>query len=167
LIEPLEQPIQRLGRNQRLTEIPQRIGIGNRIARTKAAKAHPAQPVAHQILGLVKRQPMHGLQNQHPELQHRIETRAEHLEINRRVQLLKRVAFRRKLFQALLNVPETALTWHLDPSTKSMPEGNHKSQRHASFRKRPDSFVHTLANYFRQTGARVSTVRSPVADEVN
>ena len=29
-----------------------------------------------------------------------------------------------------------------------------------------DSFVHTLANYFRQTGARVSTVRSPVADEV-
>ncbi len=29
-----------------------------------------------------------------------------------------------------------------------------------------DSFVHTLANYFRQTGANVSTVRSPVADEV-
>ncbi len=29
-----------------------------------------------------------------------------------------------------------------------------------------DSFVHTLANYFRQTGAIVSTVRSPVADEV-
>ena len=29
-----------------------------------------------------------------------------------------------------------------------------------------DSFVHTLANYFRQTGATVSTVRSPVADEV-
>ncbi|MBA3449450.1 MAG: anthranilate synthase [Pseudaminobacter sp.] len=29
-----------------------------------------------------------------------------------------------------------------------------------------DSFVHTLANYFRQTGAAVSTVRSPVADEV-
>ena len=29
-----------------------------------------------------------------------------------------------------------------------------------------DSFVHTLANYFRQTGAKVSTVRSPVADEV-
>ncbi|TCT44883.1 anthranilate synthase [Martelella mediterranea] len=28
-----------------------------------------------------------------------------------------------------------------------------------------DSFVHTLANYFRQTGAEVSTVRSPVADE--
>src|SRR5690606_20573960 len=28
------------------------------------------------------------------------------------------------------------------------------------------SFVHTLANYFRQTGAKVSTVRSPVADEV-
>ncbi|QOF70484.1 anthranilate synthase [Aminobacter sp. SR38] len=29
-----------------------------------------------------------------------------------------------------------------------------------------DSFVHTLANYFRQTGADVSTVRSPVPDEV-
>jgi anthranilate synthase len=29
-----------------------------------------------------------------------------------------------------------------------------------------DSFVHTLANYFRQTGASVSTVRSPVPDEV-
>ncbi len=29
-----------------------------------------------------------------------------------------------------------------------------------------DSFVHTLANYFRQTGADVSTLRSPLADEV-
>ena len=29
-----------------------------------------------------------------------------------------------------------------------------------------DSFVHTLANYFRQTGAMVTTVRSPVAEEV-
>ncbi|MDM9621681.1 anthranilate synthase [Rhizobium sp. S96] len=29
-----------------------------------------------------------------------------------------------------------------------------------------DSFVHTLANYFRQTGATVSTVRSPVAEEI-
>ena len=29
-----------------------------------------------------------------------------------------------------------------------------------------DSFVHTLANYFRQTGATVTTVRSPVPDEV-
>jgi anthranilate synthase len=29
-----------------------------------------------------------------------------------------------------------------------------------------DSFVHTLANYFRQTGATVTTVRSPVADEL-
>ncbi len=29
-----------------------------------------------------------------------------------------------------------------------------------------DSFVHTLANYFRQTGATVTTVRTPVADEV-
>lgn len=29
-----------------------------------------------------------------------------------------------------------------------------------------DSFVHTLANYFRQTGATVTTVRSPVAEEV-
>ncbi len=29
-----------------------------------------------------------------------------------------------------------------------------------------DSFVHTLANYFRQTGAEVVTVRAPVADEV-
>src|SRR5690606_1080709 len=29
-----------------------------------------------------------------------------------------------------------------------------------------DSFVHTLANYFRQTGATVSTVRSPVSDQV-
>ncbi len=29
-----------------------------------------------------------------------------------------------------------------------------------------DSFVHTLANYFRQTGATVTTVRSPVADSL-
>lgn len=29
-----------------------------------------------------------------------------------------------------------------------------------------DSFVHTLANYFRQTGAKVTTVRSPVAADV-
>ncbi len=29
-----------------------------------------------------------------------------------------------------------------------------------------DSFVHTLANYFRQTGADVTTVRSPVAEQV-
>jgi anthranilate synthase len=29
-----------------------------------------------------------------------------------------------------------------------------------------DSFVHTLANYFRQTGANVSTVRSPVPEEI-
>ncbi len=29
-----------------------------------------------------------------------------------------------------------------------------------------DSFVHTLANYFRQTGATVSTLRTPLADEV-
>ncbi|MGB6117023.1 MAG: anthranilate synthase [Mesorhizobium sp.] len=28
-----------------------------------------------------------------------------------------------------------------------------------------DSFVHTLANYFRQTGAKVTTVRSPVPEE--
>ena len=29
-----------------------------------------------------------------------------------------------------------------------------------------DSFVHTLANYFRQTGAKVTTVRAPVSDTV-
>ncbi len=29
-----------------------------------------------------------------------------------------------------------------------------------------DSFVHTLANYFRQTGAKVTTVRSPVSDDL-
>jgi anthranilate synthase len=29
-----------------------------------------------------------------------------------------------------------------------------------------DSFVHTLANYFRQTGASVTTVRTPVAEEI-
>ncbi|TDH34410.1 anthranilate synthase [Pseudohoeflea suaedae] len=29
-----------------------------------------------------------------------------------------------------------------------------------------DSFVHTLANYFRQTGAEVTTVRSPVPEEI-
>ncbi|MCG6858798.1 MAG: anthranilate synthase [Salaquimonas sp.] len=29
-----------------------------------------------------------------------------------------------------------------------------------------DSFVHTLANYFRQTGAKVTTVRTPVAEAV-
>lgn len=29
-----------------------------------------------------------------------------------------------------------------------------------------DSFVHTLANYFRQTGANVSTIRTPVPEEI-
>ncbi len=29
-----------------------------------------------------------------------------------------------------------------------------------------DSFVHTLANYFRQTGAKVSTVRAPITDAI-
>ncbi len=29
-----------------------------------------------------------------------------------------------------------------------------------------DSFVHTLANYFRQTGANVTTIRTPIADAV-
>ncbi len=29
-----------------------------------------------------------------------------------------------------------------------------------------DSFVHTLANYFRQTGAKVTTMRSPISDAV-
>ena len=29
-----------------------------------------------------------------------------------------------------------------------------------------DSFVHTLANYFRQTGAKVTTVRTPVPEEM-
>jgi anthranilate synthase len=29
-----------------------------------------------------------------------------------------------------------------------------------------DSFVHTLANYFRQTGAKVTTVRSPVSEDL-
>ncbi|MDF2370144.1 MAG: anthranilate synthase [Rhizobiaceae bacterium] len=29
-----------------------------------------------------------------------------------------------------------------------------------------DSFVHTLANYFRQTGATVTTMRSPISDDV-
>jgi len=29
-----------------------------------------------------------------------------------------------------------------------------------------DSFVHTLANYFRQTGAKVTTVRTPVPDKI-
>ena len=29
-----------------------------------------------------------------------------------------------------------------------------------------DSFVHTLANYFRQTGAQVTTVRSPISNQV-
>ncbi|MEM9105861.1 MAG: anthranilate synthase [Pseudomonadota bacterium] len=29
-----------------------------------------------------------------------------------------------------------------------------------------DSFVHTLANYFRQTGAQVTTVRTPISEEI-
>lgn len=37
--------------------------------------------------------------------------------------------------------------------------------RHILLVDHEDSFVHTLANYFRQTGARVTTLRSPVAEE--
>jgi len=54
--------------------------------------------------------------------------------------------------------------------------GNAAASEHASARvgegvnillvDHEDSFVHTLANYFRQTGANVSTVRSPVEAEV-
>lgn len=51
-VEPREERIQRLGRDQRLAEIPQRIRIGNRIAGAEAAEPHPGQPVGDQVLGL-------------------------------------------------------------------------------------------------------------------
>ncbi len=51
-VEPFEQPVQRLGRNQRLAEVPQRVGVGNRVARAKPAKPHPAQAITHHIARL-------------------------------------------------------------------------------------------------------------------
>ncbi len=126
-VEPRKQDVEPARTDQRLAKVPQRVGIGYRIARTEAAEPHPAQTVGHQILGLIQRQTVHRLQHEHPELQHRIETGAaafsriapperlrqvspEHLEIHRRTQPLQRIAMFGQLAEPMLEIPEPALT---------------------------------------------------------
>ena len=48
--------------DQRLAEVPQRIGVRYRVAGAKSAEPHPAQPVADQIIRLLQRQPVQRLQ---------------------------------------------------------------------------------------------------------
>lgn len=55
--------------------VPERVRVRRRVAGTGTAELHPAQPVRHQKLRLRQRQPMHGLQHQHAERQHRGEGR--------------------------------------------------------------------------------------------
>tara|TARA_R110002072_G_scaffold249922_8_gene408807 strand:- start:4675 stop:5175 length:501 start_codon:yes stop_codon:yes gene_type:complete len=74
-VGPGKCPLQGLGADQRLAGVPERIGIGRRIAPAKPAKPHPAQTVTDQKLRLFQEQPVHGLQDKHLELQHWIEAR--------------------------------------------------------------------------------------------
>lgn len=155
LVETDEQPVQSLGADQGLAEIPQRVGVRHRVAGTKTAEPHPAQAVADQIGDLLQRQAMQGLQHQHLEFQHHVEAGpaalrriapshrlgqnpAEDLEIDRRRQLLQRIALGGKLRQTVLNVPEARLPLHALPLSTLSPKGNHDSPRGASFRRCPD-----------------------------
>ncbi|AQS41182.1 MAG: Anthranilate synthase [Candidatus Tokpelaia hoelldobleri] len=51
------------------------------------------------------------------------------------------------------------------PPTNTAQTSQAGAGRHILLVDHEDSFVHTLANYFRQTGAYVTTLRSPVAEE--
>ena len=126
IVEPGEQALHGAGGDQRLAEVPQRIGVRHRIAGAQATEAHPAQPVGHQVFRLRQRQAVQRLQDEHAELQHRIEGRAaalaqvprtegcrqfraEQFEIHRRRELLQRVALGGEFTQALLHVPKAGL----------------------------------------------------------
>lgn len=131
----------------------QLVRVGNRIAGTEAARAHPAQPVAQQVFGLLQAQPMHRLQDQHPNLQDRVgpgtaalrritpgtrsvQFDAEDLEIHRRGGLLQRIALRRQLPKLIFEVPELKLTSHPPPP---LPLGTSESS-HGSKLRFPEVF---------------------------
>ena len=74
--------------------------------------------------------------------------------------------------EAETELKASALLAAIRDSAKSNKGGNERVARKVGEGKRillvdhEDSFVHTLANYFRQTGAEVRTVRTPVPDSV-
>lgn len=135
-VQAREQRVERPRTDQGLAEVPEGVGVRDRVARPQPAEAHPAQPVAHQVLGLLQRQAVQRLQHQHPELQHhvkgrttafaaiartdgRVEVSTKQLEVDGRAELLQRIALRRQLPKAILDVPETRLlTRHPSPPTK-------------------------------------------------
>ena len=75
LVEQSEQPLDRPGPGQRLTERPDRVGIGNSIPQAQPEKAHPRQPVAQIKLGALVAETVLGLQDQHLEHQHMVKGR--------------------------------------------------------------------------------------------
>ena len=126
------QRIQLARLDQRLAEGPQRVRVRDPVGDAETAEAHPAKPIPHRLLGRFKRKPMAALEHEHPELRQDIEgraaalgtlglprrpleDRAKPLEINHRLQSLKRVAVHGNLRQACVDallrrgiIPSTA-----------------------------------------------------------
>lgn len=107
------------------------------------------QPIGDEVLRLVERQAVPGMQRQHPELQTRIdagpapvgritspkrhlEIGPEHLEIYRTRELLDRVALRRELPKPLPNIPEPRLTPRHAAPHHFQARGNHDRRPHAT-----------------------------------
>lgn len=57
-VESCEQFVQRARRDQGLSEVPQRVRMRHTVFWPELTEPHPRQPVAHQILGLLERQPV-------------------------------------------------------------------------------------------------------------
>jgi hypothetical protein len=163
-VQPRKQRIQCVCCNECLAEVPERIRVRHGVAGAELAEPHPAQPVGDQVFRLRQRRPGHRLQHQHASrrrrpksgrLQHRIEgwpsalravpepqrslqRATKDLEINRRGELLERVALRRQLPQPLLHVPEPRLPARHAPSSDhrvGQAESCRCRQSQPSFRK--------------------------------
>ena len=100
------------GLGQRLAKRPDGVGVGNRVGKTKAEKAHEGEPVLDEIFGSLVRKIMACLQDQSLEHEDMIKRRpaafrtvltrnrllqigAERFKVHDRIQPLKIVAFRR------------------------------------------------------------------------